>query len=156
MVDLPGHGAMTSVRADRRVMPRYHDLPDTRAGGAHLSSAGLSPDPKEYRSRLDEQPDEQIDAWMIEFMRDMSIRHGVLDVLADYRKATGLDDSGIQRVYTAGGGAPATIGHTSDGQLMVPAISLHYLVPGLRSHSEKARAQMIDFLVGGFEQLVFI
>jgi hypothetical protein len=121
-----------------------------------LSSAGLSPDPIEYRSRLDEQPDEQIDSWMVEFMRDLSIRHGVLDVLADFRKATGLDDTGIQRVYTAGGGAPATIGRTADGQLMVPAISLHYLVPGLRSQSEQARGQMVDFLVGGFEQLVFI
>lgn len=121
-----------------------------------MSSAGLSQDPKEYRSRLDEQTDEQIDAWMIELMRDMSIRHGVLDVLADYRKATGLEDTGIQRVYTAGGGAPATIGRTADGQLMVPAISLHFLVPGLRSQSDQARAQMVDYLVGGFEQLVFI
>ena len=32
-----------------------------------------------------DQPDEQLDAWMIEFMRDMSIRRGVLTVLADFR-----------------------------------------------------------------------
>jgi hypothetical protein len=121
-----------------------------------LSSAGLSADPEEYRSRLDEQSDEQLDAWMVEIMRDISIRHGVLDVLADVRKATGLSDSGIERVYTAGGGPPATIGRTAEGQLMVPAISLHYLVPGLRSQSGQARQQIIDFLVGGFHQLVFI
>ena len=120
-----------------------------------MSSAGLSEDPKEYRSRLNEQSDEQIDAWTIELMRDVSIREGVLDVLEAFRKATGLGDSGIERAFTAGGGAPSTIGHTADGQLMVPAISLHHLVPGLRSQSETARDQEIDFLVGGFDQLVF-
>jgi hypothetical protein len=121
-----------------------------------LSSDGLSADPKQYRSRLDEQPDEQIDAWMVELMRDISIRHGVLDVLRDYRAATGLDDTGIERVFTAGGGAPATIGRTADGRLMVPAISLHYLVPGLRALSDKARKQETDFLVAGFEEVVYI
>jgi hypothetical protein len=121
-----------------------------------LSSEGLSEDPKTYRKRLKEQPDEQLDAWMIEFMRDMSIRRGVLPVLADFRKATGLDDRGIERVFTAGGGAPATIGRTADGELMVPAISLHFLVPGLRAQSKKARAQEIDFLVHGFEEVVYI
>ena len=121
-----------------------------------MSSEGLSEDPKVYRERLNEQPDEQIDAWIIEFMRDMSIRRGVLPVLTDFRSATGLDDAGIERVFTAGGGAPATIGHTADGELMVPAISLNYLVPGLRALSGKARAQEIDFLVGGFEDVVYI
>jgi hypothetical protein len=121
-----------------------------------LSSEGLSEDPTVYRSRLIEQSDEQLDAWMVEVMRDMSIRRGVLDVLADFRKATGLDDRGIERVFTAGGGARATIGRTADGQLMVPAISLHFLVPGLRAQSSQAREQEIDFLVHGFEQVVYI
>ncbi len=121
-----------------------------------MSSEGLSEDPKVYRERLNEQPDEQIDAWMIEFMRDMSIRHGVLGVLADFRAATGLGDTGIERVFTAGGGAPATMGHTADGQLMLPAISLHFLVPGLRAQSAKARDQEIDFLVHGFDRIVYI
>jgi len=121
-----------------------------------LSSEGLSEDPKVYRERLNEQPDEQVDAWMIEFMRDMSIRVGVLPVLVDFRKATGLDDAGIERVFTAGGGAPATIGRTAAGELMLPAISLHCLVPGLRVHSPKAREQEIDFLVGGFHDVVYI
>lgn len=121
-----------------------------------MSSEGLSEDPKVYRQRLDEQPDEQIDAWMIECMRDMSIRRGVLPVLTAFRAATGLDDTGIERAYTAGGGAPATIGRTVEGQLMVPAISLNYLVPGLRAHSEKARAQFIDFLAGAFHFVVYI
>lgn len=121
-----------------------------------MSSEGLSEDPKVYRKRLAKQSDEQLDAWMIEFMRDMSIRRGVLRVLSDFRKATGLDDAAIERVFTAGGGAPATIGRTAEGELMVPAISLHHLVPGLRAHSPTARKQAIDYLVDGFDTLVFI
>lgn len=121
-----------------------------------MSSEGLSQDPKVYRKRLEEQPDEQVDAWMIELMRDMSIRHGVLAVLAGFRKSTGLDDTAIERVFTAGGGAPSTIGRTADGQLMLPAISLHFLVPGLRAQSPKAREQEIGFLVDGFHQVVYI
>ena len=38
----------------------------------------------------------------------------------------------------------------------MPAISLHFLVPGLRTHSKTAREQEIDFLVHGFEQVVYI
>jgi hypothetical protein len=121
-----------------------------------LSSEGLSEDPKVYRQRLNDQPDEQIDAWMIECMRDMSIRKGVLTVLTAYRKATGLDDTGIERVYTAGGGPPATVGRTAEGQLMVPAISLNYLVPGLRARSDKARASFIDYLTDAFHFVVYI
>ncbi len=121
-----------------------------------MSSAGLSEDPKQYRRRLGEQDDEQLDAWMVDLMRDISIRKGVLTVLREYRAATGLDDAGIERAFTAGGGAPATIGRTVDGQLMVPAISLHNLVPGLRAHSDKAHDQVIDFLVAGFEEVVYI
>ena len=121
-----------------------------------MSSEGLSEEPAVYRGRLAEQSDEQLDAWMIEFMRDMSIRRGVLDVLLDFRRATGLDDTGIERVFTAGGGARATIGHTATGELMVPAISLHFLVPGLRAQSSMAREQESAFLVHGFEQVVYI
>lgn len=121
-----------------------------------MSAAALSADATEYRSRLNEQSDEQIDAWMIELMRDMSIRRGVLPVLAAFRAATGLSDTAIEQTFTAGGGAPATIGRTADGQLMVPAISLHFLVPGLRTRSERAREQEIDFLVAGFHDVVYI
>ena len=64
--------------------------------------------------------------------------------VTDFRAATGYGDADIERIFTAGGGAPATIGRTKDGELMVPAISLHFLVPGLRSQSTKAREQEID------------
>ena len=121
-----------------------------------MSATGLSADPVEYQRRLQEQSDEQIDAWATELMRDMSIRQGVLPVLAEFRHATHLDDTALRRLFTAGGGAPATIGHTADGQLMVPAISLRYLVPGLRRSLPDARDRLIAYLVGSFEELVYI
>jgi hypothetical protein len=121
-----------------------------------LPSAGLSSDPAEYRDRLAVQDDAQLDAWMIELMRDLSIRRGVSTVLERFRKVTGLGDAGIERAFTAGGGALAIIGRTADGQLLVPAISLHHLVPGLRSQSADAHDQVIDFLVAGFHDVVYI
>ena len=120
------------------------------------TAAGLSADPTEYRRRLEERPDEQLDTWAAELMRDVSIRRGVLTVLREFRGATGLDDAGVERVFTAGGGAPAVIGRTADGQLMVPAIALHHLVAGLRARSSRARDQVIDLLVAGFDEIVYI
>ena len=121
-----------------------------------MSATGLSADPAEYQRRLQEQSEEQIDAWATELMRDMSIRQGVLPVLAEFRHATHLDDGAVRRIFTAGGGAPATIGRTADGQLMVPAISLRYLVPGLRRSLPDARDRLIAYLVASLEELVYI
>jgi hypothetical protein len=121
-----------------------------------VSTSGLSTDPTEYRARLDEQSDEQIDSWAVELMRDMSIRKGVLDVLHEFESACHLDDTGVLRAFSAGGGAPATAGRTADGRLMVPAISLRYLVPGLRSQTTDARGRLIDYLVASFDELVYI
>ena len=39
---------------------------------------------------------------------------------------------------------------------MVPAIALHFLVPGLRAQSPRAREQEIEFLVAGFHEVVYI
>lgn len=121
-----------------------------------MSATGLSADVDEYRSRLSEQSDDQIDSWAAELMRDMSIRRGVLTVLAEFRHATGLGDPAIERVYAAGGGPPATVGRTADGQLMVPAITLRHLVPGLRHEVKDARKRLIDYLVESFEEIVYI
>jgi hypothetical protein len=121
-----------------------------------LSSTGLSPDPEEYRRRLDAQEDEQVDAWAVELLRDLSIRRGVLTALEKFRRATGLDDTGLERVFSAGGGPPAVLGRTADGRLMVPAISLRHLVPGLRRESTEARPQLVDFLVESFHEIVYI
>jgi hypothetical protein len=121
-----------------------------------VSATGLSADPDEYRRRLTDQSDEQIDSWAAELMRDISIRRGVLPVLAEFRHATHLDDTGLARVFSAGGGPQAVMGHTANGQLMLPAISLRHLVPGLRRETKDARQRLIDYLVENFGELVYI
>jgi hypothetical protein len=117
---------------------------------------GLASDRREYRRRLARQSDEQIDAWAKELMRDVSIRRGVRQVVAELMKAARLDEEGLERVFTAGGGPIATLGRTADGQPMVPAIQLFYLVPGIRATMDDGRERLIDFLVSGFDELSFI
>ena len=46
-----------------------------------MGATGLSADPKEYRTRLADQSDDQIDAWAAELMRDVAIRRGVVKVV---------------------------------------------------------------------------
>ncbi len=121
-----------------------------------MGATGLAPDPVEYRSRLLEQSDEQIDAWSAEAMRDISIRRGVRAVLHEYQAATGIDDRGLERVFAAGGGPPATVGRDADGNLFVPAIALFALVPGTRAALPDARDKLIAFLVLAFDELVYV
>jgi hypothetical protein len=52
-----------------------------------VEATGLSTNKKEYRARLAEQSDDQIDAWTAELMRDVAIRRGVIKVIKDFRKA---------------------------------------------------------------------
>ena len=121
-----------------------------------MTATGLSTNPQEYRQRLDEQPDERIDGWAAELMRDMSIRRGVRAVLAEVRHAMKVDDSTLTRLFTAGGGPAAAVGWTEAGELMVPAISLRYLVPGARALLPGARARLTEYLVASFDELVYI
>src|SRR3989442_160056 len=53
-------------------------------GGHDVATTGLSADPKEYRKRLAEQTDEQIDAWVAELIRDVVIRRGIVKVVDDF------------------------------------------------------------------------
>jgi hypothetical protein len=121
-----------------------------------VATSGLSPDPAEYRKRLDDQPDEQIDAWAAELMRDIAIRRGVLRVIADFLKAASIDERQFERVFASGGGPPAAIGRDAKGRLMVPAIALHALVPGIRSQRPDGRARLIEYLVLNFGELVYV
>jgi hypothetical protein len=120
-----------------------------------MGATGLATTREEYRVRLLEQPDEQLDAWAAEAMRDISIRRGVLAVLHDVRHASGLDNRELQKVFAAGGGPPAVIGRDSAGNLVVPAVTLHCLVKGLRAIAPDARVTIVDYLVGNFEELVY-
>jgi hypothetical protein len=120
-----------------------------------LGATGLSADPDEYRKRLAEQSDAQLDAWASELMRDMAIRRGVLRVLADFRDAAHLSEPELERVFASGGGPPATIGRDGQGRVMVPAITLYALVPGLRAQVPDARDRLIEYLVENFHELVY-
>ena len=80
-----------------------------------MAATGLSADPKEYRARLDEQSDDQIDAWAAELMRDVAIRRGVIKVVDDFRKAvdwTSVVSNGCSLLAVA---PPASIGRDRDG-----------------------------------------
>ena len=121
-----------------------------------MGDTGLAADPAEYRTRLAEQEDAQIDAWASELMRDIAIRRGVLRVLADFRTAARIDDRSLERVYAAGGGPPATLGRDAQGRVMVPAITLHCLVSGIRRETPDGRERLIDYLVESFEELVYV
>jgi hypothetical protein len=121
-----------------------------------VGATGLSADPQEYRARLAQQPDEQIDAWAAELMRDIAIRRGVIRVVEDFRQATRLDEREFERVFATGGGAPAMVGRDGLGRLMVPAIMLHCLVPGARAQVPNARDRLIDYLVGSFTEFVYV
>ena len=121
-----------------------------------MAATGLAANPKDYRARLDEQTDDQIDAWAAELMRDIAIRRGVLRVIADFLRAASIDERGFERVFAAGGGPPAVIGRDREGRLLVPAITLHALVPGIRSETPDGRRRLIDYLVANFEDLVYV
>ena len=121
-----------------------------------MAATGLSADPIEYRARLDEQDDAQLDAWASELMRDVAKRRGVVRVLADFRQATGLGDRDIERVFASGGASPAIAGRDADGRLLVPAVALHHLVPGIRSVDPNGRQRLIDYLVENFDELVYV
>jgi hypothetical protein len=121
-----------------------------------VGDTGLAADPAEYRARLAEQEDAQIDAWASELMRDVAIRRGVLRVLADFRKTARIDDRALERVYAAGGGPPAALGHDAEGRVMVPAITLYCLVAGIRRETPDGRDRLVDYLVENFEELVYV
>jgi hypothetical protein len=46
-----------------------------------VGATGLAANPTEYRKRLGEQTDDQLDSWSKELMRDVAVRRGVIKVL---------------------------------------------------------------------------
>jgi len=121
-----------------------------------VGATGLAANPTEYRKRLGEQTDEQLDSWAKELMRDVAIRRGVVTVVTDVQRTARLDEAGFRRAFARGGGAPQTVGFDAAGHLMVPAISLHCLVTGMRVDVADARARIIDYLVASFDEIVYV
>ena len=121
-----------------------------------MTGTGLSADPRQYRKRLAEQSDDQIDAWASELMRDVVIRRGIVKVVDDFRSATRLSEAEFERVFAFGGGAPPTLGRDVKGNLVVPTISLWTLVPGIRGLVPDSRGRLIEYLVANFNELVSV
>ena len=121
-----------------------------------MGASGLASNPAEYRERLLTQSDDQLDAWTAELLRDVAKRRGVTRVVADFRRTVHLDEKTFRRVFALGGGAPQTVGTDAGGHLMVPTISLHFLVPGLRAEVADARDRLIAYLVASFDEIVYI
>jgi hypothetical protein len=121
-----------------------------------VTATGLSADPTDYRRRLGEQTDEQIDAWAAELMRDIAIRRGVIRVIEDFRSSARLSEPEFERVFASGGGPPAVVGRDGAGALMVPAVTLWALVPGIRSQVADARDRLIEYLVANFHEIVYV
>lgn len=121
-----------------------------------MGATGLSADPEEYRARLADQPDEQIDSWVAELLRDVVKRRGIVKVIRDFRRATDLSEVEFERVFASGGAAPATLGRDAEGNLIVPAITLWALPVGLRAGLPDARRRLVDYLVANFEELVYV
>jgi hypothetical protein len=121
-----------------------------------VSGTGLSANPTEYRKRLDEQPDDQLDRWVSELMRDVVKRRGIVKVVGDFRSAAKLSEAEFERVFAFGGGAPRTLGRDREGHLVVPTISLWTLVPGLRGLVADSRGRLIEYLVSNYDELVYV
>jgi hypothetical protein len=121
-----------------------------------VAATGLSADPKEYRARLTEQSDAQIDAWAAELMRDVAKRRGVIRVLSDLRKAAKLSERDIELVFASGDGPVAVVGRDVQGRQMLPAVALYALVPGIRAQAKDGRRRLIDYLVENFDELVYV
>lgn len=121
-----------------------------------MASTGLSADPKEYRARLAEQSDEQIDAWASELMRDVAKRRGVVRVLSDLRKSAKLSETDIERAFASGDGPMASLGRDAQGRQMIPAVALYALVPGIRAETSDGRDRLIAYLVENFHELVYV
>ena len=120
-----------------------------------MGATGLSADPTEYRRRLTEQPPAQIDAWAQELLRDVAKRRGIVRAVEDFRRAARVGEAEFEHVFASGGGAPATVGRDRSGRLLVPAVALYALVPGLRIRAEDAGPRLIDYLVANFDELVY-
>ena len=121
-----------------------------------MGTTGLSADPAEYRRRLAKVSDEQINAWAAELMRDVAKRRGIVRVVADFLRSAGLTEQTFERVFASGGGAPVMLGRDAGGRLIVPTISLHALVTGIRAEVADARERLVGYLVANFDEIVYV
>ena len=138
----------TPARADGRAPAhlRYSRRQHAQRAGpgrhATLGATGLAADPAEYRARLREQPDEQIDAWAARRCATSPSGAGFAASSTTYQAATGLDERSLEQRLRRGRRAAApSIGPRRGGTAPLPAVTLHCLVPGTgRSSPTRARS----------------
>jgi len=88
---------------------------------------------------------------------NMAKRKGIVATIHEFSHAAHLDEDGLAGAYTLGGGPAATMGRDAEGRLLLPAVSLWCLVPGLRAADPKGgRERLVAFLVATFEEVVYI
>ena len=112
-----------------------------------MTATGLSATPQEYRERLEDQSDQQIDAWAAELMRDISIRLGVREVLHGLAAPWAPTTPASSASTRLAAGRSRLSARPTSGEMMVPAISLYYFVCGARSQMPDARDRLINYLV---------
>ena len=121
-----------------------------------MAGPGCRPTRRSTGRRLAEQSDDQIDAWAAELMRDVRSAAGSARssrISARRRASTTPVSNGCS--HPAADRRPS-IGRDRDGDLMVPAIALYALVPGIQAQVPDGRDRLIEYLVANFEEIVYV
>ena len=114
-----------------------------------------SSDEREYRDVVVAQPDEQLDRWSSDLIRDFALRRGVGTAVAEFCRAASLDADGFQRAFLVGGGPDHVIGIDTAGSLVAPIFELPRAIAGLRRIDPAAREKLVDFLVENREVMSY-
>ena len=122
-----------------------------------MGATGLSADPTEYRARLAEQTDAQIDTWAAELMRDVAIRRGVVRVVEDFRRADEARRAGIRtgvrfRRRSARDRRQGRAGAPDRPRGRPLGARSRHPVAGTRTGAER----LIEYLVANFDELVYV
>ena len=121
-----------------------------------MAATGLSADPKEYRARLADQSDDQIDAWAAELMRDVvdppRHRQGRRRLPARGPARRSRIRTGVRFRRRAAG----VIGRDAAGPPDGP--DDHAVRPraGIRAQVPDGRERLIEYLVENFDELVYV
>ena len=122
-----------------------------------MAATGLSADPTEYRARLADQSDDQIDAWAAELMRDVvdpaRRRQGRRRLPPGGRASTNAVSNGCSHPAA---GRRRSSDATPRADSMVPAVTLYALVPGIRAQLPDGRDRLIEYLVENFDEIVYV
>ena len=122
-----------------------------------MGATGLAADPAEYRARLREQPDDQIDAWARSSCATSPSAGRPAGPGRVRIGATRLDDRRFERVFAAGGGPPATFGRDARRRADDPGRRRSTAWSrGSAARRPTGGTVSIEYLVENFEELVYV